>query len=151
MSSQSRGASLSKKIISIQRNNNYKKCGLYSVAPPPPWAAADFWFIKVVIVTKNFFFSRSVGVRPSSRPPPSRPTSTSPRRSRHVILRRRSASRSTASRSGSRAPSRKNRYTPVVQFSTSLVNVLYIVILVSLLSEDISFHLFWKTRRFEVS
>lgn len=35
MSSQSRGASLSKKIISIQRNNNYKKCGLYSVASPP--------------------------------------------------------------------------------------------------------------------
>lgn len=56
MSSQSRGASLSKKIISIQRNNNYKKCGLYSVAPPPPWAAADFWFIKVFIVIKFFFF-----------------------------------------------------------------------------------------------
>lgn len=151
MSSQSRGASLSKKIISIQRNNNYKKCGLYSVASPP-WAAADYWFIKVFYVIKfGFFFSRSVGVRPSSRPPPSRPTSTSPRRSRHVILRRRSASRSTASRSGSKAPSRRNRYTSVVQFSTSLVNVLYIVILVSLLSEDISFRLFWKTRRFEVS
>lgn len=144
MSSQSRGASLSKKIISIQRNNNYKKCGLYSVAPPPPPLSSSRLLIYkgVHCDKKIFFFSRSVGVRPSSRPPPSRPTSTSPRRSRHVILRRRSASRSTASRSGSRAPSRKNRYTPVVQFSTSLVNVLYIVILVSLLSEDISFHLF---------
>lgn len=141
MSSQSRGASLSKKIISIQRNNNYKKCGLYSVAPPP-LSSSRLLIYKGVHCDKIFFFSRSVGVRPSSRPPPSRPTSTSPRRSRHVILRRRSASRSTASRSGSRAPSRKNRYTPVVQFSTSLVNVLYIVILVSLLSEDISFHLF---------
>lgn len=142
MSSQSRGASLSKKIISIQRNNNYKKCGLYSVAPPPLSSSRLLIYKGVQCDKICFFFSRSVGVRPSSRPPPSRPTSTSPRRSRHVILRRRSASRSTASRSGSRAPSRRNRYTSVVQFSTSLVNVLYIVILVSLLSEDISFRLF---------
>lgn len=125
---------------------------VFSGTPPSPLSSSRLLIYKGVQCDKIcFFFSRSVGVRPSSRPPPSRPTSTSPRRSRHVILRRRSASRSTASRSGSRAPSRRNRYTSVVQFSTSLVNVLYIVILVSLLSEDISFRLFWKTRRFEVS
>lgn len=56
MSSQSRGASLSKKIISIQRNNNYKKCGLYSVAPPPPLSSSRLLIYKGVHCDKNFFF-----------------------------------------------------------------------------------------------
>lgn len=62
------------------------------------------------VLTVGFFLSRSVGVRPNSRQPQSRPTSTSLRRSRPGTWRRRSASRSTVSRSGSRAPSRRNRY-----------------------------------------
>lgn len=55
MSSQSRGASLSKKIISIQRNNNYKKCGLYSVAPPPLSSSRLLIYKGVHCDKKNFF------------------------------------------------------------------------------------------------
>lgn len=66
MSSQSRGASLSKKIISIQRNNNYKKCGLYSVASPP-LSSSRLLIYKGVLCDKIWVFFLSFSRSPSKQ------------------------------------------------------------------------------------